>query len=152
MNTSGTNWKAFKQLQKNLPNKLGWGCPSDWENSYYTTVFIKWRILAVNVAVYCETPVSDTYSTLSPDFLTIRVLNLVGLGFDTSEQPDHQAFAQKNYAKPDKEAAKKWLQPLGHTPAISPSGICTYQQWVVAISRETCQSGTYGMTFPKKQF
>ena len=37
MNTSGTNWKAFKQLQKNLPNKLGWGCPSDWENSYYTT-------------------------------------------------------------------------------------------------------------------
>ena len=107
MNTSGTNWKAFKQLQKNLPNKLGWG----WENSYYTTVFIKWRILAVNVAVYCETPVSDTYSTLSPHFLTIRVLNLVGLGFDTSEQPDHQAFVQKNYAKPDKEAAKKWLQP-----------------------------------------
>ena len=110
MNTSGTNWKYFKQLQKNLPNELGWGCPPDWKDSYYTTHYKTHGTLAVNVAVYCETPVSDTYSTLSPDFLTIRVLNLVGLGFDVPEQPDHQAFAQEN-VKPDKKAAKEWLQP-----------------------------------------
>jgi hypothetical protein len=147
MNTSGTNWKGFRQLQETLDLKnpatgatLGATLGRRWTDSYYTTRYNIDGILAANVAVYCETPVYktklDNYQkkllsledltayerenlhTLDLSnlpFHTIRVLNLIGLGFDDPKQPDHKAFAK--FAKDDKNAiprlglAIKWLQP-----------------------------------------
>ena len=131
MNTSGTNWKGFRQLQDTLDLKnpapgatLGATLGRRWTDSYYTTRYNTNGILAANVAVYCETPVYKTqlnnevityHKKLDLPFHTIRVLNLIGLGFDDPKQPDHKAFAK--FAKDDKNAiprlglAIKWLQP-----------------------------------------
>ena len=143
MDTSGTNWKAFEKLQRTLLTATATGATLGrrWTESYYTTHYRETNgRLAVNVAVYCETPVYKTQrnnevtfyheelpkltangykrarvedpSTLP--FRTIRVLNLIGLGFDDPKQPDHKAFAK--FAKDEKNAnlrlgAIKWLQP-----------------------------------------
>ena len=80
--------------------------------------------------MYCETPVFKTHpggtykqqlAMLTGRFInvqelpfhTIRVLNLIGLGFDSPGQPDYMAFAKDggNPSDPGRKEAKKWLQP-----------------------------------------
>ena len=84
MNTRGTDIDAFTKLQNKLrpPSKA---FPKEWEESYYSQYVWERKNLAPNVAVYCETPVMAMGSTtLSSNHKTIRVLNLIGVGFDTS--------------------------------------------------------------------
>ena len=121
MNTTGTDQIAFSKLQKKMGDER-------WKDSYYTEHYRQRAELAVNVAVYCETPVLDTNpghdteastrklqtyeQSLPKSFLTIRVLNLIGLGFDNLRQPDYMAFAEiGNPRNPSLEDAKDWLRP-----------------------------------------
>ena len=121
MGTTWTDQIAFSKLQKKMGNDR-------WKDSYYTEHYRERAELAANVAVYCETPVLDTNpghdteedagelqtyeQSLPKSYLTIRVLNLIGLAFDNARQPDYMAFAEEgNPRNPSLEDAKKWLQP-----------------------------------------
>ena len=85
--------RGFAQLVASLP-----GGDGGWSESFYTQYWKQHRSLAPNLAVYIETPAThyDDNNTVS-DFsaaeaLELRVLNVIGYGFDASEQPDSLAF------------------------------------------------------------
>lgn len=104
METTGVQWPKFQRLQRSLheARKL---TPQQWRNSLYTQYWQQKEILAPSLAVYCETPVGIPGKKLdSKALMTIRVLNLIGLGFDNSRQPDHQASAQH-------KGKHAWLRP-----------------------------------------
>ena len=71
-----------------------------YRESYYSKYWLENKQLAPNIAVYCETPAVDW--SLDPrnerlDFdhnhaLRLRVLNVIGFGFDDPKQPDFQRF------------------------------------------------------------
>ena len=73
--------------------------PAGWSESFYMTYWREQRVLAPNIAVYCETPAleydynndEDEYPSSHPP-LTLRVLNVMGYGFDDDRQPDAERF------------------------------------------------------------
>ena len=74
---------------------------------------IRWAVrqrygtLLPNVAVYCETPLGIAKPLWKK---VIRVLNLIGLAFDNSKQPDLRAYDAWKGQNADKNASL-WLRP-----------------------------------------
>lgn len=72
-----------------------------YKESYYKEYYKKYNIIAPNIAIYCETPAvpySKTNVTEKIDtkeMKIVRILNVVGYGFDSSAQPDFNYFNEK---------------------------------------------------------
>ena len=69
-----------------------------WRESFYERYWRERRQLAPSIAMYCETPALeyDPNNCLADfsaaDTVTLRVLNVIGLGFDAANQPDAERF------------------------------------------------------------
>ena len=60
-----------------------------WDTSYYTRHFEKTGKLAPNIAVYIHTPI-----IIHKQIYSIHLLNLIGIAFDSEQQPDALFYSQ----------------------------------------------------------
>ena len=71
-----------------------------WRESYYQTHWTANGDLAPNIAVYCKTPgvpydqQNATAAYPAAEALELRILNVIGHGFDSPAQPDSLKFAR----------------------------------------------------------
>jgi hypothetical protein len=71
-----------------------------WQDGFYDRYFNTFKKLAPNIAVYTpclfRLPLSmmddDTKSTMKEDFEELKILNVIGLAFDSKEQSDYKYF------------------------------------------------------------
>ena len=110
MSTHGTNKAKFESFQTRYLTELSPCVPKvslPWTESLYTAYYEQYGTLLPNVAVYCETPVGIAKPLWKK---VIRVLNLIGLAFDNSKQPDLRAYDAWKGQNADKNASL-WLRP-----------------------------------------
>lgn len=75
---------------------------ASWKESCYIEYYKEHKTLAPNIAMYCETPgvaydsANATADFSAADALDLRVLNVIGYGFDAPDQPDAMHFDQKD--------------------------------------------------------
>ena len=68
-----------------------------YSEGYYLAASQRGRVFPEQIAILCETPVSS--SGLSPQLLTIaHVINVVGIAFDSPQQPDALYFSRGGYS------------------------------------------------------
>lgn len=60
-----------------------------WRISLYQTIWDTKRNIGPNIAIYCKTPVIDSYGTKYPD---AHIINSVGAALDSKDGPDYKHF------------------------------------------------------------
>ena len=110
MSKHGTNKAKFELFQTRYLTELSPCVPKvslPLTESLYTAYYERYGTLLPNVAVYCETPLGIAKPLWKK---VIRVLNLIGLAFDNSKQPDLRAYDAWKGQNADKNASL-WLRP-----------------------------------------